>query len=135
MMNLAAQFVSLLHASLIIFVASVPFLKLELPWYLLHVTVVLGLVLHWALRTDVCALTYLEASLRGLPPDKSFIYSIVGPVFNIEDSTLREFVFTGTVLLGFVSAYRLIIVLCKIQSLTLIRNRAKDAQSLSPSPK
>lgn len=105
-MNPAAQFVSLLHLSLVLFVASVPFLTLELPWYLLHITVVLGLVMHWAMRTDVCALTYLEASLRGLPPDKSFIYSIVGPVFNIEDSTLRQFIFTSTVLLGCVSAYR-----------------------------
>jgi uncharacterized protein DUF2784 len=106
MMNLAAQFVSLLHVLLILFVASVPFLALEFPWYMLHLTVVLGLVVHWALRTDVCALTYIEASLRGMPPDKSFIYSIVGPVFNIEDSTLRKFVFTSTILLGFLSAYR-----------------------------
>lgn len=102
-----ANLVSAIHAALIVFVIAVPFSSFSAPLLLLHIATVVGLVMHWALSTDVCALTYLEAALRGVPPDKSFVYSVVGPVFNISDGSTRRIVFVSTVFLGVVSAVRL----------------------------
>jgi hypothetical protein len=102
-----ADIVSTIHAALIMFVVIVPLAPFSAPLLATHVAVVLGLVMHWVLRTDVCALTYMEAVLRGVPPDQSFIYSVVGPIFNLSDGTTRKIVFMATITLGAVSAGRL----------------------------
>lgn len=44
---------------------------------------VLCLLVHWAAASDACILTVLEAKLTGNPVRHGFIYSIVGPLFNL----------------------------------------------------
>jgi len=106
-MEWAPRVVSLIHCALVVFVAAVPFGPFNPALLSLHIVIVLGLVSHWMMGTDVCALTYLEAALRGVKPETSFIYSVVGPVFNISDATTRRLVFSSTIALGTLSAVRL----------------------------
>jgi hypothetical protein len=106
--NCAAHVVTIVHTSLILFMICAPFLSGDAVFHLLHLAAATGLIVHWLTGTDVCALTYLEAYLRGKPPGESFIYSIVRPVFIIQDATVRRWVLAGTVALGCVSAARLL---------------------------
>ena len=66
------------------------------------------LLLHWAMHTDGCALTVLEAYLRGLDDARTgFVHGIVAPVYVIEDAELKNLVVAVTLGLWAVSLSRL----------------------------
>ena len=115
-MSTLATLVAIIHSALVVFMIVVPLRDSPVPQLLSHIVVAIGLLSHWVMRTDVCALTYIEAMLRGVKPEKSFIFSVVGPVFNVSDALTRRVVFWGTVALAMVSAWRLskkLSALCK----------------------
>ena len=107
-MHVLADVVRLVYLALVIFVTVTPFLDTEWHVDVLHLMTTIVLVSHWLMRQDACFFTLLEAFLRGVPVEHSFIYSIVGPVFNIDDSSLRRFVLIGTTALGFVSLSKIV---------------------------
>ena len=110
MRSIGADVIRVMHIGLIIFVCVMPFSGAETSApYLLHLVVVAGLLFHWLFHTDVCALTLLESSLRGTTNDKSFIHSLVSPIFKIPDVKLRRLVMKITVILGLTSLSMLVV--------------------------
>lgn len=103
-----ANLVRLIHFLVVIFMVAVPFIS-NVHWTLLaiHVVAAVSLMFHWYLREDACILTIVESALRGVRPDKSFMHSIVSPLYKIEDKTLKELCFVVTPLLALVSICRL----------------------------
>jgi len=74
----------------------------------MHTMVSPVLLLHWLLNSDGCALTLLEKKIRGLEhDDESFIHSVVGPVYNIDDAVVKRVVFFVTCVLWMVSLGKL----------------------------
>ena len=96
------------HMCFVAFIVVVPFLKIS-SWLLLtlHFVAVLNLVVHWYLNSDVCALTVLESSVRGIPMDQSFMHRIVSPIYDFDGAGLDGFVWFATIALGVVSGLRL----------------------------
>lgn len=72
-----------------------------------YVFVIPFMWLHWLMNDDTCALTALERKLRGLESDSdSFIYSIVSPVYKIQNETVQSIAWGVSVLLWGVAVYR-----------------------------
>lgn len=107
-MTFAANVVRALHLGLVAFVIITPFVN-DAHWsvFALHLMTIVTLLAHWWTNQNACFLTLLESMLRGIPQSKSFMYSLVSPVYQIKDADLRNIMHTVTPLLGVVSACRL----------------------------
>jgi hypothetical protein len=70
---------------------------------LAHAVLVPFLMLHWALANDTCALTWLEAWLRGTPCDTTFLGRLFGPVYLVSS----RHVWAATAVLWGITLYRL----------------------------
>jgi len=73
----------------------------------MHAIVCPFLMLHWATNSDGCALTVLESRLRGVSPTRSFVHSVVAPVYVIDDATVKRTVWLATLGLWSVSLWKL----------------------------
>lgn len=98
--------IRVLHLAFLAWMVWAPFSG-DVSHLKLHAVVCPFLMLHWALHTDGCALSVLEAAVRGVPTDKSFIHSIVAPVYVIEDATIKRTVWTATMVLWTITLLRL----------------------------
>ena len=108
-MTLAANVVRVIHLALVLFVVIVPFAGKDTHWSVLavHCMTVLTLLVHWITKQNACFLTMVESTLRGVPNTESFMYSIVAPVYQIDDAKLRNIVHMVTPVLGLISAVKL----------------------------
>ncbi len=101
----AALVVRALHLALVAFAVWAPFsgsdAALAMPLLLMPF-----LWLHWALNDDTCALTLLEARLRGVDASSSFVHSVVSPVYKIRDEHARVAAWGASVGLWLVTATR-----------------------------
>jgi hypothetical protein len=104
-----ADFVQFLHILLVVFVVVIPFWK-KASWtvLLLHSVTCLSLVLHWWANEDTCFLTLIESSLRGISRSRSFIHSIVSPLYKIDDVNIRKFSLTVTPVLACITFLRFV---------------------------
>lgn len=105
-MSIAAWAVRVIHALLVAWIVWAPFSG-RVEMLALHALACPFLLLHWATSTDGCALTVLECWLRGVPPGKSFVHSVVAPIYVIDDATLRLGVAAATTALWVVTLRRL----------------------------
>jgi hypothetical protein len=103
--NALAWLVRLLHIVLVIFVCVGPFVN-DLHLLLLYLMVVPFIYLHWVTNNDTCALTLMECKLRGIEPGKSFIHSLVSPVYKFNEQHESTFVWLATFALWLVAVYR-----------------------------
>jgi hypothetical protein len=108
-MSVTANFIRLLHTLLVLFVIGVPFLADNQSWciFAIHCMTVITLLVHWWTKQSACFLTLLESTLRGIPSHRSFMHSIVNPVYQIDDTELKRLVHLVTPILGIISAIRL----------------------------
>lgn len=109
-MTLAANIVRLIHLALVLFVVVVPLAAgKDTHWSILavHCMTVVTLLVHWITKQNACFLTLVESTLRGVPNTQSFMYSIVAPVYQIDDAELRDIVQVVTPILGVISAVKL----------------------------
>lgn len=108
-MTFAADIVRLLHLALIAFVVCVPFITEGAHWgiYAIHCMTVITLLVHWWTNESTCCLTLLESMLRGIPTERSFMHSLVNPIYRIDDVSLKRLVQLVTPLLGLISASHL----------------------------
>lgn len=106
--NFLADIVRFLHICLILFIIVVPFWKGS-SWALLclHAMACMTLIAHWIMNEDTCFLTLVECFFRGVQPDKSFMHSLVSPVYKIEDEELKRWVMRITPLLAITSLSRI----------------------------
>lgn len=99
--------VQMIHLGFIAWMIYAPFSGID-ELIVLHSIICPFLILHWMMNADGCVLTLIEKHLRGLENDgESFIHKIVAPIYVIEDSTLKQFVFIVTLGLWMVSLKQL----------------------------
>lgn len=96
-MSFAANIIFIIHILVVMFFVITPFLPIETygPLLVLHAISTIFIWFHWYLGDDTCALTVMEAQLRGMTFEeaksgKSFFHNIVSPIYKIEDDDLRE---------------------------------------------
>ena len=85
----------------------VPFTKnkKQLEFYSLFIPF---LFLHWSLNDDNCALTSMEKLITGKQDNKdTFVGSIIGPIYNLDDSDISKFNKTVAFGLWMLVMYRL----------------------------
>jgi len=107
MKAILANVIFLMHILLIVFMVAIPFLNIDWPFLMIHFMLCTTLIVHWLAHDDTCFLTWLESTLRGVPPTESFVYKLVSPVYKISDETVKILVIVSTIILGVVSAVRL----------------------------
>jgi len=82
-----ANLVWVLHLLLVCFLVIVPFVSTDKYILSIHVVLSVGILFHWMLSDDTCALTILECKLRGVENTQSFVHSVVSPVYMFKDSS------------------------------------------------
>lgn len=106
-MNFPATIVRIAHLSFVAWMIYAPFSN-DRHVLLAHAVVCPFLVLHWITNSDGgCALTLLEKKLRGVDDDRSFVHSIVAPIYVIKDSTLKKIVLGVTLVLWAITLAKL----------------------------
>jgi len=83
-----ANLIFLLHILIFLFVVLVPFIGPPLL-ILLNLIFMIGILFHWMLGSDVCALTVLESYLRGEPMTETFFGRLFGPMYRIDFKTSK----------------------------------------------
>jgi hypothetical protein len=121
-MNIAANIVRVIHILVVLFIVLTPF-SISLfpagsliPGLLLMIEVIVlpFLILHWVLNDSTCCLTVLESHLRGIPMEKTFMHSILDPVYrlifskdHIDNTTLSYIILFVTICLWIKSLHAL----------------------------
>jgi hypothetical protein len=104
--NTLANCVSAFHLFIIIFVLAAPFSTA--PYILiLHITLGMSLLVHWAYNNDTCALSVIESRLRGLDYTQSYSHKFISPLYNISQTQWSHLVWTITIVAMCISAYKL----------------------------
>jgi hypothetical protein len=93
MRHVALRFVRLLHIFFIVWLFWAPFSGRDVH-LVLHAITAPAVLLHWWMNNDTCALTFLEAWLRGVPPSDTFFDQLVGGVYRLP-LTLSSRLFRG----------------------------------------
>ena len=76
--------VAFVHFMFVVYVITGPFLLPARGGLLLqYVMVILSVVMHWAHNSDVCVVTNLEAWMRDIPREETFVYSIIAPIYRL----------------------------------------------------
>ncbi len=92
--------IKVIHFVFVSFMILTPFLTISETYLLLHAQLSLLLVMKWLIRSWECGFTILEYKLRGIKKEESFLYSVMNPLFRIEDKALNILSFFVTVILG-----------------------------------
>lgn len=107
-MNVAAGLlIRILHVAFIAWFVWAPFSGVR-SMLTLHAVVAPFLMLHWVTNSDKCALTVLEAKLRGVNEDTSFMHHLVAPVYVISDDVLKKTAWVVAVALWLVTLQQLV---------------------------
>jgi hypothetical protein len=102
-----ANLIYIFHIFIILFVLFSPFT--QVPVYLiLHIVFGLSLIIHWKNNSNVCSLSLLESSLRGIPYTHSFSHQFIGPVYDFSESEWASITYNITIILILISLYFLL---------------------------
>ena len=83
MSEFLATLVAIAHGIATLFVGLVPFVG-SLDLVLINIAFMFGIMAHWYLNSNVCALTLLEKFLRREPDDeKTFFGSVFGGIYSL----------------------------------------------------
>jgi len=88
MSEVLALIIRLIHYAIILFIVLVPHVSENPDVLLIHIAGSVTLMAHWLMNSNICSLTVLESSLRGIPMHESFMHKIVSPIYDISDETL-----------------------------------------------
>ena len=104
-MSILAGIIFVVHLLFVLWAIWAPFSGVD-AMIILHVTAMGSVMLHWLLRDSTCCLTLLEAYVRGIPPDQSFFYRLISPVYKqASDEVIRTVVWIAALLLWSRSVY------------------------------
>ena len=113
-MSFAANVIFVIHILVVLFFVVTPFLPVEQygPLLVLHAISTVFIWFHWILEDDTCALTVMEAQMRGLSFEeaksgKSFFHNVVSPIYKIEDEDMREISWGVSFVLWFISVAKI----------------------------
>lgn len=108
--TLISGIVRAIHIVIVLAALLTPFLTKRPDVLALHAICMSGMMVHWLLSSDRCVLTTLEAYLRGVASDKTFVFQILSPVYHfpITLSQQRHIIWTTSILLTILSMHRII---------------------------
>ncbi|ABU44084.1 hypothetical protein PBCVNY2B_608R [Paramecium bursaria Chlorella virus NY2B] len=81
--------ISLIHLLIVIWALTAPFIKCLRPSYILLMPFI---VIHWILLDDTCILTIIENNLRGCSREETFMYRLVGGIYNLPDGIFGKLI-------------------------------------------
>ena len=85
----AVAIVRLIHTLIVIAAGSIPFVTERVDFLAGHLALMIGMMCHWLMNANNCVLSMLEASIRGVAPTNTFIFSIVAPIYELP-FTMRQ---------------------------------------------
>lgn len=90
--------IKILHISIIIFIIYGVFSN-NYDILLINFALLTSILVHWVLNNDTCALTIIEKMITGNEDKDTFIYSLVSPIYNIDDTELSKIIKMITILI------------------------------------
>lgn len=105
--SLSADIVRIIHILVIVFVLVAPFKSNDPNILAIHICICIGLLMHWVANTDGCVLTLLESKLRGKEEKSTFVHSILGPLFRIEETGFTKLTYFVTITVLIISSKKL----------------------------
>lgn len=103
-MDLDFLFIRAIHFIIVGIVFLTPFFG-TFEMVLINMFFIVGIMFHWYMNNDMCALTLVESKLRGLPMTETFFGRIFGPVYSV--GVESTFCWTLLVILLLVSIWRI----------------------------
>ena len=88
-MSVLANLIFTFHLCIVIFVIF-GFLSQVPMILLLHITFIIGLISHWAMNSDICSLSVMEAQCRGINYTETFMHRCISPIYNIHEYQLTK---------------------------------------------
>lgn len=93
-----ANIVNIIHKIIVLFIVGTPFFG-GLPLLLINSVFIFGIMFHWALNSNICILTVIEKSLRGLPYDgQTFFGQLFGKIYAITENSQIYWIGMGILL-------------------------------------
>ncbi len=85
--ELLANIVNIIHKIVVMIVVGTPFVG-GIPMLLINLVFMFGIMFHWAMNSNICVLTVLEKSLRGIPYDgETFFGQLFGKIYYISNDS------------------------------------------------
>ena len=100
------QFVQFVHLLGILFIVIMPFTH-EINWLVVHVSACMSIFTHWMANDNTCFMSLVEAKLRGIPKDHSFIHSMVAPIYDMNKKQTCTLTYIILFLLMSLSLYKI----------------------------
>lgn len=74
---------------------------------MLHAMSCFTLVIHWYFNSNICALSIIESSLRGVDMIETISHRFISPIYDISETNWIWFCYILTMTLGSISIYKL----------------------------
>lgn len=103
MVSWVATLIRIIHYLLLIFAVFTPLLNNEFL-LTLHFMAMPTLICHWITNQNICSLTLLEANLRGINCDKTFMADVLYPFFSMGNDSI---IYTLAIGLWLITIYKL----------------------------
>lgn len=84
--TLLANIIFTIHAAVIVWSIATPFITNETGMLVIHIAFVLGVMFHWMMNSNLCALSVIEAYMRNVHYTESFMHRLIGPIYDIHES-------------------------------------------------
>ena len=127
---LLANIIYIFHILVILFVLLAPFTNI-VSLLVLHFVFSLCLLVHWNLNENICALSVFESYLRGMDRQTTFTHSFIAPIYDIGSSEWGELCTLITIVMLFISLYKIIISDRWKETIQLCKNVYKSQNSLN----
>lgn len=103
---LLANLIFIFHCLVVLFVLFAPFTNIP-ALFILHITFCFSLIVHWYSNSNVCSLSIMESYLRGDCRENTFTHQFIAPIYEISESEWNYIVWIATIILLFISIYKL----------------------------
>lgn len=101
-----ANLVFLFHTLIVLIMLIIPFSNTPY-FFIMHITFSISLLVHWYNNSNICALSVLESSLRGLDYTESFTHKFIAPVYEISQTEWSQICYIIVIVLMWFSIYKL----------------------------
>ena len=120
-----AMIIRVLHGLFVLYMILTPFFARNHRQRVVYFWVALSVLLHWFSGSTTCIFTIVENKLLGIPNDKSFIYKMILPVYDlthtINDERFRMIVRFMTVFLWSLNLYFLLITINGFDKISIVK--------------
>lgn len=104
--DILAFMIYVFHSMIVAFVI-LGWMSMDPMVVLLHFTWCITLVFHWYMNNDICSLSLLEGSIRGINYKQSFVARFISPLYNISNTCAEKICWIITSIGIILSGYKL----------------------------